>query len=223
MLVLVHPPLHQELVTLDKIMKGQVANLDNCVYELGSMSKQQRRAFIGEIMLSDYTKRYESKLKGELDSYPLMLYVFEEADVIFGSYSMRTNDQYSPVFQQYVSVGRNYGMRGFLISTAEQGEVAPSLRRRTRKIYGRVISKADISSTKKQGVLVDLTKTEQYHFTYQHHTQRIPDTCNNTPTDYQVQSPIHTQQQTQFNDRWWVTFLGTLGAFLLFWSQLMAL
>ena len=102
------PLPHRQLVTLDKVMKQRVSNLDNCVYELGSMSKQQRRMFIGEIMKSDYEKRYKAKLEGRLGEYPLMMYVVEECDVIFGSYSMRINDAYTPVFQQFVSVGRNY-------------------------------------------------------------------------------------------------------------------
>ena len=175
------PIKYRQLVTR---YTRNVENLDNCVYEMGSMSKPERRAFVGEIMRQDYDERYRAGLEGRLDEYPLLLYVIEEADTIFGSYSFRASDEYSQVFQLFSSVGRNYKMRGFLISTAEQGEIAPPLRRRTRKIYGRVIGKQDIASARKTGAQIDVTQTPKYHFTYLTQTQRIPDTGKHTPQTY---------------------------------------
>jgi len=162
-------------------------------------------------------------MEGRLDEYPLICFIMEEADIYFGSYSFRKTDTASAAFQNFSSVGRNYKMRGFLISTASQGEIAPSLRRRTRKIYGRLVSKADLNAAKRNGVTQDLTKLLKYNFVYQGRVQRIPDSCHTVPTDHIVQTPVHTQQQTQFNASWYMTFFGTLALFLIFWSQLMRL
>ncbi len=215
------PLEHRQLVTRERIAKQQVVNLDNCVYEVGKLSKEEKRAFIGEIMTIDYNKRYDAKLEGRLDEFPLMLYIFEEADVIFSSYSFRTNDKYSPVFQNYVSVGRNYKMRGFLISTAEQGEISPSLRRRTRKIYGRVISKGDLSAAKRNGITEDLTTIPRYHFHYQGITQRIPDVVTHTPVDYVVKEVPVVVEKPGFDAKWWAMFAGALLVLWLLGSWIM--
>ena len=223
------PTQWRQLVTLPKMAKGLVANLDDCVYEMGSLSKEYKRAFVGMILKADWDKRYQAKLEGRLDEYPLMAYVFEESNIYFGSYALRTNDDYTPVFQSYVSVGRNYKMRGFLVATAEQGEMSPSLRRRTRKIYGRIISKGDLSLAKRSGITEDLTRIPKYHFHYYDNeskrgiTQRIPDLVKNVPKDYVVEVAEVVEESNQFDDKWWFTFFATLAIFLLFWSWLMRL
>lgn len=216
------PVQHRQLVTAEKVLRGQVANLDNCVYEIGSMSKEHKREFLGRIMELDFAERYQAKIEGRLDEYPLICFVMEEADIYFGSYSFRKTDTASAAFQNFSSVGRNYKMRGFLISTASQGEIAPSLRRRTRKIYGRLVSKGDLQAAKRHGVTQDLSRLPRYSFVYNNRVQRIPDTCTNTPQDYIVQAPVHTQKP-QFDNKWYMTFFGTLGVFWLFWSFLMKL
>ena len=222
------PTKWRQLVTREKIQRGLVANVDDCVFEMGSLSDAERRMFVGEIIKRDYEKRYKAKLKRELDDFPLLAYVFEESNIYFGSYAFRTNDGYSAIFQNYVSVGRNYKMRGFLIATAEQGEMAPSLRRRTRKIYGRIISKPDLIAAKRVGITADLTKIPKYHFHYfdgetgQGYTQRIPDLVKNVPQDYIVET-VEVVKENKFDNNWWLTFFGTLAIFLLFWSWLMKL
>ena len=189
------PVKYRQYVTQKKVNKGEVANIENCVYEMGSMTQDQQRAFVGEILKQDYMERYLIKLKDEkaLKKLPFIIYVFEEANIYFGSYALRTNDQYSPIFQKYVSVGRNYRMRGFLVATAEVGEISPSLRRRSRRIYGRVESEGDLSRLrKKDKKLADYIASEIPRYTFVYYGSeaygpvKIPDLVKNVPIDYVV-------------------------------------
>ena len=214
------PVKYRQLITQEKWNSGQIANVDDCVYEMGSLSDELKRAFVGEILMRDWEKRYTAKLEGTLDELPLIAYIFEESNIFFGSYSFRKNDQYSAVFQNFVSVGRNYRQRGFLVCTAEQGEMAPSLRRRTRKIYGSVISEADLHSAKRTGNTVDLKSLPKYSFVYNNMVQRIPDIVTNIPIDYVVNTPVVNQPKSS-SGGWWFQFLGTIAIFLLFWAWLM--
>jgi hypothetical protein len=145
---------------------------------------------VGEIMKLDY-----AKLEGLLDEFPLLCFIMEEADIYYGSYSFRKTDEASAVSQNFVSVGRNYRMHGFLISVTSQDEIAPSLRRRTRKIYGKLVSKGDLQAAKRAGVTVDLTRLPRYNFHYQGRTQRIPDSCSTVPVDYIIKKPVHTARR----------------------------
>ena len=202
------PVKYRQLVTLDKVMRLQVANLEDCVYEIGSMSKDDKRAFVGMILRQDYNERYQAKLDGGLGEYSNICYVFEEANIYFGSYSFRKNDEYSPVFDSFVSVGRNYKMRGFLVATAEQGEMAPSLRRRTRKIYGRLLNKGDLTESKRVGATIDLTKIPKYTFHYYGESIRIPDDVTHTPEDY-THVPVMLELENKEPE--WMTFIKYTG------------
>ena len=226
------PVQHRQLVTRRKMRSGKIANISDCVYEMGTLSKEDKRAFVGTIIKEDWDKRYQAKLDGVLDELPLIAFVFEESNIYFGSYSFRTNDEHTPVFENYVSVGRNYKMRGFLVATAEQGEMSPALRRRTRKIYGRLVNSGDIRESKKTGVTVDLTMIPKYSFAYADMVERVPDLVKNTPVDYVMKvTPIVVHPpQLWFDDivdypptivkkkRGWIPFMLSVGGVVfIFW------
>jgi len=210
------PTKYRQYVTRDKIAKSQVANVDDCVYEIGALSDEEKRAFVGTIIGLDYGKRYNAKMEGngELKSFPSLVYCFEESNVYFGSYSFRKNDQFSPMFQMFVSVGRNYKMRGFLVATAEIGEMAPSLRRRSRKIYGRLESEGDLATVRRKNkeLAQYLITIPKYHFVYlsdkPYGPIKVPDLVNHTPEDYVVVTPPQPQKRSL-----WTEFF--IGAFIM--------
>ena len=221
------PTKYRQFVTMDKIKLGQVANIDDCVYEIGRLTEEERRAFVGTIIGLDYRKRYELKLKTEQGTeeerekakkiwgaLPTLVMVYEESNIYFGSYSFRKNDEYSPMFQMFVSVGRNYKMRGFLVATAEIGEMAPSLRRRSRKIYGRLESEGDLAVVRRKNkdLAKYLIEIPKYHFVYlsdkPYGPVKVPDLVKNVPEDYVVVVPPQPQKRS-----WWTEFI--IGAFIM--------
>ena len=239
------PVQHRQLVTRRKMRSGKIANIPDCVYEMGTLSKEDKRAFVGTIIKEDWDKRYQAKLRTtqgtqeqrdlaliEWEKIPLLAFIYEESNIYFGSYSFRTNDEHTPVFENYVSVGRNYKMRGFLVATAEQGEMAPALRRRTRKIYGRLVNSGDIREARKTGVEVDLTEIPKYNFAYADMVERVPDLVKRTPVDYVMTvTPVVVQPTPLWFDdlvdypepvvvkkKGWAPFLISVGGVLfIFW------
>lgn len=216
------PVKYRQYVTIDKIAKGQVANANDCVYELGSLSDEERRAFVGTILQLDYAARYEAKMSndGSLDKYPTLVYVFEESNIFFGSYSFRKNDAYSQIFQEFVSVGRNYKLRGFLVATAEVGEMSPSLRRRSRKIYGRIESDGDLAVVRRKNkdLAVYLTQIPRFHFVYlsdrAYGPVKVPDLVKTVPEDYIVTPQPEAKQTVELG--WPLELLLGLLIFIMF-------
>lgn len=205
------PLQHRQLVTPQTLKNKKVANLENCVYEMGQLSEPMRRAFVASIIDQDYRQRYNAKLNGTLDKYPFMVMIFEEANVYFGSYSFRKNDEYSRVLQDFASVGRNYRMSGFLVATAEFGEIAPSLRRRVSRLYGRVESPSDIQALRRKDkkAAETIKKIPRYHFLYfngqSHGPFRVRDTVRSTPQDYYALPPPPAYDRP-LGLSWWQQF-----------------
>lgn len=216
------PTKYRQYITREKWEKKQVANIDDCVYEIGALSDEEKRVFVGSIIGLDYKKRYQMKMdgNGKLDNCSSLVYVFEESNIYFGSYSFRRNDMFSPVFQAFVSVGRNYKMRGFLIATAEIGEMAPSLRRRSRKIYGRLESEGDIGVVRRKNkeLAQQLICIPKYHFVYlsdkPYGPVQVPDVVKNVPQDYVVE--VKEVEKVTLNGGWWIQFLLALIIFGMF-------
>jgi len=124
-----------------------------------------------------------------------IVYVFEEANTYFDSYSLRKSDDHSAVLSDFVSVGRNFGLRGFLVVTAEAGELSPGFRRRaTGRILGRVLNEYDLREIcRGRTYMKDVfRKMPQYHWIYYHggfsDVFRILDTVQTTPTDFKISS-----------------------------------
>lgn len=213
------PTKYRQYVTRKKIENGQIENICDCVYEIGSLGDEEKRAFVGTVIGLDYQRRYKAKMDndGKLDDFLSLVYVFEESNIYFGSYSFRKNDQYSPIFQQYVSVGRNYKMRGFLVATAEMGEMAPSLRDRSRKIYGRITSERDLAVIRRKNddLAKYLMEIPKYTFVYlsdkPYGPVKVPDAVKSTPEDYVVK--VVEKERINLGGGWWIQFL--LALFML--------
>lgn len=208
------PVKYRQLVTRERIQQGKISNEYDTVYEIGSLNEAEKRFFVGTVIQQILNQRYTAKLEGKLDEYPYVVFVVEEANIFFGSYSFRRNDEYSQTFQTFASVGRNYKCRGILIATVEESEISPSLRRRSRKLYGRVISRGDLQTAKKLGITEDLAKIPKYTFTYYGQTLRIPDECTNVPEDFQRFKP--TTQPTNSGLNWLAGFMAPIVILLLF-------
>jgi hypothetical protein len=217
----------RQMVTTSALRSKQIANLDNCVYEMGSLSEAQRRAFVASIVAQDYRERYEIKRKnhGKIEGLPWVVYIFEEANVYFGSYSFRKNDAFSPVLQDFVSVGRNYKLSAFLVATAEQGEISPSLRRRVSRLYGRVESVSDLNALKRKdkGASKIVATMPKYNFLYHSGESfgpfRIRDEVAQRPRDHiVVEMPEESPYQRPLGLSWWQQFfVGTAVALVLLW------
>ena len=222
------PVKYRQLVTREKIENYSVDyTVTDCVYEMGELSDVEKRLFVGLLVKYHYEKRYKAKLRGELEKEKYLVFVFEESNIYFGSYSFRRNDEYSGVFQNFVSVGRNYRMRGFLIATAEAGEMAPSLRRRSRKIYGRVESEDDLRVVRRKykDVAEYLKGSPKYTFVYISDkpygpVKTLPSGVH-TPVDYEVKVvrafnhydavPMEVKPQPVSKLRWFI--YGVLSVF----------
>lgn len=222
------PVTYRQHVTIPNISKGLIQNKGDCVYEIGSLTKEQRRAFVGSIVKQDWDYRYQLKLQNPeaLEREPWIIYVFEEANVYFDSYSFRSNDMFSPILQDFVSVGRNYRLGAFLVATAEVGEISPSLRRRSRKIYGRVESESDLAQIRRRDKSREV-KVEplvkgmpRYHFIYEgdkgvYGPIKIPDVVDHVPVDY-VPIKVGVEQKKSGAGSWWLTLFASAFFFFMF-------
>jgi len=206
------PVTHRQLITPEKLYATQYDKITDCVYEMGMLNKDERRAFVGEFVKTYYDERYQAGLDGRLDDYSNLMFVFEEANTYFGSYSLKQNDIYTPVFVDYVSVGRNYKLRGFLIATVEVGEVSTNIRRRSRKIYGRLESESDLAQIRRRDkeLGVYLKEIPKYHFVYYsrkaYHSGNIPDAVRHQPVDYVINRPIRGSEVDLVEGKktpWW--------------------
>lgn len=222
------PVEHRQHVTIENLNANKIQNITDCVYEIGSLSQEDRRAFVGTVVKQHWDQRYRLKMEDpeELKKLPWVIFVFEESNIYFGSYSLRKNDLFTPVFQDFVSVGRNYKLGAFLVCTAEVGEMSPSLRRRSRKIYGRVESESDLSTIRRRDKnretkIADLVITmSRFQFIYEgdrvYGPTKIPDIVTHTPQDYEVVPLVQSQPQgSGFDASWWIKFGTGIGITLL--------
>ena len=189
------PVQHRQRITFEKMVKVDFLNLDDCVYEIGSLTKEVRRMFVSLIIKQDYQVRYEMGIKYGIKSVgqlPIILYLFEEANCYFGSYSLRKNDEFSQVLNDFVSVGRNYGLNAFMVVTAETGELSPSLRRRSTRLIGQVSNDYDMRALnrKSKGLGNKALEMPRFHWVYYNgrvsEVFRIHDTVENVPEDFEM-------------------------------------
>jgi len=175
-----------------KARMNKVWNIPNCVYELGHLDRDQRREYVSEIIKDDHDTLYNLKMNDpqKYSRHPRILYVFEEANLYFDSWSLVKRDEYSSILRDFISAGRNYKQDCILVATAEEGEISPSIRRRLKKIYGKLDSTYDLASLKRiSKEAYELVKViPKYHFLYINGDEiivsKIPDLCENTPTDF---------------------------------------
>jgi len=171
------PVKHRQRVTVPLIQMNGIANIGDCVYEIGSLSKDVRRRFVAWIISQDYRLRYELGLrsgKEAIEILPKIIYVLEEANTYFGSYSLRKNDDYTAVV------------------TAEVGELSPSLRRRSTRLIGRIVNDYDMRmlNRKMKALGEAANRMPKYHWIYYNGEAsepfRIRDEVETVPTDFKV-------------------------------------
>lgn len=220
------PTKYRQLVTVEKIKAGQVVNVGDCIYEMGLLNEAQRRMFVGTIINQDYKKAYNLKLMDEkaFDGLPWNVYLFEEANTYFSSFSFRVKDWVSPVLSDFISVGRNYKLSAFLVATAEQGELAPSLRRRIRRIYGRLVAEDDIARVRRQDKdMANYLSKEIQRFNFIYLGDRfygpvlIPDEVKTAAIDFPLDNiPVQKGGNPNF---WREVFFGAVSVFAV-WAFL---
>jgi len=212
---------HKAPVQYRQLVNGQqIHNIGDCVYEMGKLSNDARRVLVASIINQDYSKRYQMRVTDpeHFKTLPRILYIFEEANVYFGSYSFRKKDRYSAILEDFISVGRNYGLDAFLVATAEMGEISPSLRRRIARLYGRMESESDLNALKRKNkrAYEAVKEMPKYNFLYLdnggYKTAHIKDEVTTTPADYNV---ITENNQVKPLGFWTQLFIGLLigGAF----------
>lgn len=144
--------------------KTSFANVNDCVYEMGSLGEDERRFFVSTIIKQDYESRYAQAEMFGLESVkklPRVIFIFEEADTYFDSTSLNSKKKYtlllknrdgnysidvvnpSERLRDFIKVGRNFGLRGLCIVTACVGELGTKLRRRSKHLIGKIISDSD--------------------------------------------------------------------------------
>ena len=216
------PVKYRQLVTRERIKAGQIVSVPDCVYEMGSLTEQERRMFVGTIIAQVYRRRYNMKLNDPIAyaQLPTMVFVVEESNVVFGSYSFRVKDWISPVLADFVSVGRNYKLSAILVATVEEGEMSPSLRRRSRRIYGRLVAEGDIARVRKNNKAMAKYLSEEiprFNFVYWGDRffgpVKVPNEVKTPAKDY---IPAESIAQPKGATDGGIFFLKTLGWFAFF-------
>ena len=153
-------------------------NVRNCVYELGQLSEADRRAFIAYIIGQDYDARYMGVfIDGPevIEKIPLIVYIIEESNVIFNSYSLNKTDEAGDIFRpgeilrDFISVGRNYGLNGVFVTTASMGELSTRIRRRASLLMGQVLGGSELGAIRRRAnkETVEKVKTlKRFEFVY---------------------------------------------------------
>ena len=189
-----------------------VPNLDNCVYEIGELTEEQSRAFIAKIIQEDYMSRYYGVLfdgPGVIDEIPPIVYIVEEANTVFNSTSLNKPDESGSILRKWASVGRNYGLRGILITTAAYGELATKIRRRAALLLGQVLGNDELGAIRRRAgkeVKEAVTKLDRFHWVYWNgHALPVfksdPYTLENTPEDYVIEKPEPVVQPVEAEDK----------------------
>jgi len=169
-------------------------NIGDCVFEMGRLSRDDRRAFVGQILAMDYGDRQEVKRVGgeaAIKDLPLILYVFEEANTYFDSQSLNRKDDYATILGDFVSVGRNYGLGGVLVVTRMVGELAPGIRERSNLLLGRITGAGELQALRTltdRGFTDSVKSVERFRWYYWNGAGlgpfRIRDLVKSVPVDY---------------------------------------
>jgi len=219
----------RQYITMAVLESGQFVNAPDCVYEMGELEKDFRRGFVGEIIRMDYQKRQQvKKLGGEaaIKALPLILYVLEEANTYFDSNSLIRKDAYATILNDFVSVGRNYGLGGVLVVTRMKGELAPGIRERCNLLIGRISGDGELrslsNSTNKE--IKEIVKSiKKFHWIYWNGERlgpfRVRDLVSSVPTYLKPKIEVQAEIPKKPLSRAWViigTAIATFIACLVF-------
>lgn len=189
------PLPHRQTVTWKKLQNNEIMNIDNCIYELGELSKAQKKLFVSNIIKIDYSLRYSGALKyGSANPFNPILYVFEEAESFVGSYELRGNDRATETMRDFTSIGRNFLLSGIFICSAMASELSPTARRRSRIIYSKTSAYTDLAEARRIDKRFAETIRTQPRYSFAIHTHRTitaktTDEVTTVPQDYEKPKP----------------------------------
>ena len=222
------PCEHRQEVTQDNL--ATLPNLEDCVYDIGLLDEIQQRYFVARIVQEDYLNRYfiEKNHPERLKKMTNIVYIFEECNIYFDSSSINRKDMPGDIFTKFLSVGRNFKLRGFLVATAEIGEVSTRIRRRSRKIYGKLISDSDLAGVKRKDKtwVEKLENMPKYNFVYNvgrkfYGPFRIPDSVTHVPVDFVVKFnphdvvPMVVEPEKVSKLKWFLIGIGSVIGFVI--------
>jgi len=200
----VAPVKHRQRVTVELLRENKILNINNCVYEMGSLSKIQRRVFIAWIVNQDYQSRYNMGLMYGIDSVkklPMVFYVFEEATTYFGSWSLKRSDPHAGVLYEFITVGRNYGLRSFLVVNREKGSLSTDIRDISPKVLGYVEAESDLRyyAGKSKALRKLVESMPKYNWVYYNKQRygpfRIMDKVKNVPKDFIIKQDTRAHEK----------------------------
>jgi len=186
------PTKYRQFVDLDAITQGRIDNIGDCVYGL-NLNNEDTRSFIASIIRADYEERLTVSLRfGDMvvKALPMIIYVFEESNILFGTNSLRKVDASSETFNKFISIGRNLGLGGIFITTKAK-ELSPACRDRSKALIGRVLGESDlrwIKSISSKDIMNAVKILTKYHWIYDQSPTpfRIKDECVTVPQDYKA-------------------------------------
>ena len=238
------PLPHRQKITPDMLfdyMNGnpRFLNINDCVYEVGSLTEEERRLFAAIIINEDYSARRDSGYDNGLDAVsglPRIVFVFEESDTYFDSASLNKKDWASGVLRDFIKIGRNFGLRAFCVATATVGELGTKFRRRSKHLIGKIISDSDYREYNRfskhkiprgQPQLGDLaSEVKRFHWIYYNgeisEAFYIPDLVTNTPTDYVMPQNLVTWEPEEKGPSWFEMHPKTMMAVFVFLGFLLA-
>jgi len=161
-------PVEQRMVAQDW---GSPPNTDNVVYDMATITSQNRRNLVSRIIYEDWTRRYNMILDDEdyVKKVPRILYVFEEANCFFDSSSLNRKDWSAQVFYDFISTRRNYGMDCIIVTTRISGEISPKIRNRCNYLLARLIGSEErnyLSKAASKEVVERAIALPPYKFVY---------------------------------------------------------
>ena len=202
-------------------------NVGDCVFEMGELSKDARRALVGEVLSLDYRERQRVKRVGgeaEIAGLPMILYVFEEANTYFDSRSLIRKDAYATVLTDFVSVGRNYGLGGVLVVTRMVGELAPGIRERSNLLLGRITGAGELRSLSgltNKGFMALARAVKKFHWVYWNGGGlgpfRIRDLVKSVPVDFVSPHVEEEVEEPRPRGYWSRFFMGVVAGAVLLW------
>ena len=219
------PVKYRQRITPEVLVENRFRNINDCVYEIGELPPEFRRYFIAVIIGQDYKSRkatgYQYGLE-TVEDLPKIFYVFEEAANYFGSWSLKKKDDYAPILYDFITVGRNYGLRSFLVVNREIGSLSTDIRDISPKILGHVEAKSDLTyyKSKSKELYKQVKAMPKYHWIYSyrenHGPFRIEDTVNHVPEDYVWMEPrAQVKKEPMKIPYWIIVFFLLLVMFLL--------
>lgn len=226
------PLKYRQHITLEAW--ANIHNQDDCVYEMGDLSEDTRRLFVSLIVKQDYAVRRKIREmygEEELKKMPFIIYVFEESDTFFDSASLNKKDDASATLRDFIKVGRNFGLRGICVVTANTGELGTKLRRRSKYLIGRIISDEDTRelNRKRKGLGKAALELQRFNWLYYNGKKLLgPITIplitfgspkENIETKNMADLKISLQEDKDIPNktvsRWYWVMLGFLGTIIL--------